>query len=94
MWSSIRGPRSSAFCCRGFFLFSVIFVALLLAVSHAAAERSGAVDLSRAIIRVAKQNIPAVVHIEVTERQEVVNPFLPFQNDPLFRRFFIIPLMP
>ena len=45
-------------------------------------------DLSTAIIKVAKQNIPAVVHIEVTERQEVANPFTPMEKDPFFRRFF------
>ena len=33
-------------------------------------------DLTTAIIQVAKQNIPAVVHIEVTESQEVENPKL------------------
>jgi serine protease Do len=39
-------------------------------------------------VQVAKQNIPAVVHIEVMERQEVANPFFEFQNDPFFRHFF------
>jgi serine protease Do len=54
-----------------------------------AAEKAGApVDLSTAITRVAKQTIPAVVHIEVTEKQEVANPLLPFENDPFFRHFF------
>jgi serine protease Do len=52
------------------------------------------VDLSTAIIQVAKQNLPAVVYIEVTESQEVVNPFLPFESDPFFRRFFGAPKMP
>jgi serine protease Do len=56
------------------------------------AEKS--VDLSTAIIQVAKQNLPAVVYIEVTESKEVVNPFLPFENDPFFRRFFGGPKMP
>jgi len=51
-------------------------------------------DLSMAIIQVARQTIPAVVHIEVTERQEVVNPLLPFEKDPFLRRFFGIPQMP
>ena len=54
----------------------------------------GSIDLSTAIIRVAKQAIPAVVHIEVTERQEVMNPLLPFEGDPFFKRFFDIPKMP
>ena len=59
-----------------------------------AAEGEGSVDLSTAIIRVAKQNILAVVQIEVTERQEVANPLLPFESDPFFRRFLNIPKMP
>ena len=50
-----------------------------------------AVDLSTAIARVAKETIPAVVHIEVTQRQEVNNPFLPFENDPFFHYFFDVP---
>jgi len=52
------------------------------------------IDLSTAIIKVAKQVVPAVVHIEVTERQEVMNPLLPFEGDPFFKRFFDIPKMP
>jgi serine protease Do len=51
-------------------------------------------ELTTAVMQVAKQNIPAVVHIEVTERQEVANPFTPFEGDPLFRRFFNVPQMP
>jgi serine protease Do len=51
----------------------------------------GVLDLSTAIVEVAKEAIPAVVHIEVTERQEVANPLVPFENNPLFRRFFGIP---
>jgi serine protease Do len=48
-------------------------------------------DLSTAIVDVARRNIPAVAHIEVTQRQEVANPFLPFENDPFFRYFFDMP---
>jgi serine protease Do len=59
-----------------------------------AAEKMKSVDLSTAIVQVAKETIPAVVHIEVTERQEVANPLLPFESDPFFRRFFDIPKMP
>jgi serine protease Do len=50
-----------------------------------------AVDLSTAIARVAKETIPAVVHIEVTQRTELANPFLPFENDPFFHYFFDLP---
>ena len=53
--------------------------------------RQAFADLSTAIVRVAQENIPAVVHIEVTQRQEVANPMLPFENDPFFRRFFGLP---
>jgi len=31
------------------------------------------------------------VHIEVTQRQEVTNPLVPFENDPFFRYFFNVP---
>jgi serine protease Do len=60
------------------------------AVTPLAANPS-AVDLSTAIAKVAKVTIPAVVHIEVTQRQEVNNPFLPFENDPFFHYFFDVP---
>jgi serine protease Do len=59
-----------------------------------AAERTKPIDLSTGIIQVAKQNLPAVVYIEVTESREVVNPLLPFESDPFFRRYFGIPKMP
>jgi serine protease Do len=59
-----------------------------------APKAGGAVDLSTAIIKVAKDTMPAVVYIEVTESREVQNPFGPFQNDPLFRRYFGVPKMP
>ena len=45
-------------------------------------------NLVTAIQDVAKKTIPAVVHIEVTEKQRVANPLMPFQNDPMFRYFF------
>ncbi|HYA02469.1 MAG TPA: trypsin-like peptidase domain-containing protein, partial [Syntrophobacteria bacterium] len=53
-----------------------------------------AADLSTAITRVAKETIPAVVHIEVTQSQEVTNPFVPFERDPFFHYFFNVPRMP
>jgi serine protease Do len=68
---------------------------LLLTASYAqAADKAGGFDLSTAIIQVAKQNIPAVVHIEILQRQEVTGPRLPFEDDPFFRRFFNIPQSP
>jgi serine protease Do len=53
--------------------------------------KGDAFDLRTAIIQVAQKNIPAVAHIEVTQRQEIANPFLPFENDPFFRFFFDVP---
>ncbi len=87
--------------CRPYYLPNVFLAVLLsgmmlisfhLPPLHAAEKPP--VDLTTVIIKVAKQNIPAVVHIEVTERQEVVNPLLPFESDPFLRRFFDIPRMP
>ena len=51
-------------------------------------------DLSTSIIQVAKKNIPAVAHIEVMGQQEAATPSLPFNDDPLFRRFFGAPQTP
>jgi Do/DeqQ family serine protease len=69
-------------------LLGIAMFALSLPSPVLAAEKMPNVDLTTAITRVAKQTIPAVVHIEVTEKQEVVNPLLPFENDPFFRHFF------
>jgi len=77
-------------------IFYLFLIGILISsVSAQAVEKSKSpFDLSIAIIQVAKNTIPAVVHIEVTERQEVVNPLLPFESDPFFRHFFDIPRMP
>jgi serine protease Do len=53
-----------------------------------------AFSLRTAIAQVARQNIPAVVHIDVTQRREVSNPMVPFSNDPFFHFFFNGPQMP
>ncbi len=53
-----------------------------------------AYNLSTAIAKVAQTAIPAVVHIEVTQRSEVNNSMLPFENDPFFHFFFNGPHMP
>jgi serine protease Do len=79
------------------FMLTVLLLGMALLVQPAlarAAEKTKTVDLTTAIIQVAKQSIPAVVHIEVTESRDVANPFLPFASDPLFRRFFNVPQMP
>ncbi len=51
-------------------------------------------DLTTAIVGVARATVPAVVHIEVTERTEFVHPLLPFETDPFFRKFFGSPKSP
>ncbi len=75
------------------FLLIMILSPLQFSVGLAA-ENVKSADLSTAIVEVARQNIPAVVAIEVTESREVTNPFLPFEQDPFFRRFFNVPKMP
>ena len=79
-------------CFKGFLLGLILI--LSLSGPALAAEKMKSVDLSTAIIQIAKQSIPAVVAIEVTERQEVTNPFGGFEQDPFFRRFFNVPKMP
>lgn len=77
-------------------LFMIFIVALCIIVfsllpdSGFSAEKS-AQDLNITFIQIAKKAIPSVVHIEVTARQEMANPFLPFENDPFFRYFFNTP---
>ena len=77
------------------FIRAAWLVVLLLGapVAHAQAGTGakGPADLTTAIIQVAKQTIPAVVHIEVTERQSASTPFSPFEQEPFFRHFFDLP---
>lgn len=77
----------------GLFIIVLIGASFLFCNPHAIAKES-VIDLSTAISQVAKKNIPAVVHIDVIQRREVVNPFFPFENDPFFRFFFGGPQMP
>jgi serine protease Do len=82
---------------RALFTISLVAISLVMlrSVPAQAIEKArGSIDLSTAIIQVARQNLPAVVYIEVTESREVVNPLLPFESDPFFRRFFGNPKMP
>jgi len=73
-------------------LFSAAFVlATRVPTPQAQSQQT---NLVTAVEAVAKQAIPAVVHIEVTERQEIANPFLPFENEPFFKYFFGNPKMP
>jgi len=77
------------------FLSLTLFLAGILWLPPTSASGEiKSVDLSTAIAKIAKQAIPAVVAIEVTERREVTNPFWGFEQDPFFRRFFNVPKMP
>jgi len=53
-----------------------------------ALSKGAPVDLVNAIADVAQKAMPAVVHIEVTQRVEVPSPPGPFESDPFFRYFF------
>jgi serine protease Do len=78
-----------------FILWGGMGTCFFFSIPALAAEKGGKPsEWSTAIIQVARQAIPAVVHIEVTSRQEVANPMLPFENDPFFRHFFNVPKMP
>jgi serine protease Do len=48
-------------------------------------------DFRYRIIRVAKENTPAVVHIEMTRSEVVSGGELPFESDPALRPFFNLP---
>jgi len=70
------------------------FAASPTTLQTAPAPQPSAYDLSMAIAKVAQAAIPAVVHIEVTQRSEVNSPMLPFENDPFFHFFLNGPRMP
>ena len=71
---------------RWFFLLTPLVISMAGTVPANAVPYD--VNLVTAIKDVAKKAIPTVVHVEVTEKQSVPNPLLPFQNDPMFRYFF------
>lgn len=56
--------------------------------------QTSGVSLTTAVAEVARRNIPAVVHFDITQQQEISNPMLPFNNNPFFRFFFNNPQMP
>ncbi|WP_161626570.1 Do family serine endopeptidase [Desulfatiglans anilini] len=75
-------------------LSTAAFMAAPGGVSAETAIISSPIDFCKAISAVAKRNIPAVVHIEVVQRQSISNPFFPFEEEPFFRFFFDLPRMP
>ncbi len=88
-------PKSSVF--NLIFVKSIIAILIIFCTVYvpvAAQAKSIDINLSTVISKVAKENIPAVVHIDIVQRKEVLNPFYPFENDPFFRYFFGAPKMP
>ncbi len=75
------------------FLFLVLIAPSALAEKNPV-SKAALIDLSSAIADVAQKAMPAVVHIEVTQRLEVAAPMRPFEGDPFFRYFFGIPQGP
>jgi Do/DeqQ family serine protease len=92
MTKNIHSRSSGAF--PAWFIIGVTFAVALLSLPAMAAEAKEPVNLITAIRQVAKETIPAVAHIEVTQHQEIANPFFPSNNDPFFRFFFDVPGMP
>jgi serine protease Do len=75
-------------------LFVLIAILPSMVVAEITKDKKTSLDLRTAIALVAKENIPSVVHVEVTQRQEMPVYQLPFANDPFFRYFFDVPNMP
>ena len=73
----------------------LFFITMVALPSLVVAEIvKGDPDLRTAISHVAKENIPSVVHIEVTQRQELPVFQLPFEDEPFFHFFFQMPGTP
>jgi serine protease Do len=60
----------------------------------AEAQKVNSIDLTTAIAEVAQRAMPAVVHIEVTQRVQIPSPVFPFEGDSFFRFFFGTPPRP
>lgn len=80
-------PEFAAFRVMAFFF---LLSAVVLSTAPATAQETQSSDWRTAITQVAKGAIPAVVHIEVRQKAEVMSPF---PDDPFFR-FFGFPDMP
>jgi serine protease Do len=55
---------------------------------------AGRDEFRSSIIRVARENTPAVVHIEMTRSEAAEGTGLPFDTDPTLRKFFDLPQNP
>lgn len=84
-------PNVSLFTLIFLLCFKSLFIQTAIAGEP---QKATALDLTTAIADVAQKAMPAVVHIEVTQRVEVPVPVFPFEGDPFFRYFFGIPQGP
>jgi len=75
-------------------LLMFLGVLFLFSSAEAQAPKVNTIDLTTAIADVAQKAMPAVVHIEVTQRVQVPSPVFPFEGDPFFRYFFGTPQRP
>ena len=91
----MSGKIKSTFLLKGYKLAIVILSILILALlNHQVQAEGKRLDLRTGVSHIAKKAIPAVVHVEVTQKSETINPLLPFENDPFLRRYFNIPKLP
>lgn len=67
------------------------FLLIFQPASLPAVEQGQCVDLATVIAKVARETIPAVVHIDVIQSKEVITPMFPFEDDPFFQYFFNAP---
>ena len=77
-----------------FGLLILLGALFIFSSAEAQAPKVNSLDLTTAIADVAQKAMPAVVHIEVTQRVQVSSPVFPFEGDPFFRYFFGTPQRP
>jgi len=75
-------------------LLMLLGALFIFSSAEAQAPKVYTIDLTTAIADVAQKAMPAVVHIEVTQRVQVPSPVFPFEGDPFFRYFFGTPQRP
>ncbi len=75
-------------------LLMLLGVLFLFSSAEAQVPKGHPIDLTTAIAEVAQRSMPAVVHIEVTQRVQVPSPVFPFEGDSFFRFFFGNPPRP
>ena len=75
-------------------LLMLLGALFIFSSAEAQAPKVNTIDLTTAIADVAQKAMPAVVHIEVTQRVQVPSPVFPFEGDPFFRYFFGTPQRP